>query len=636
MKRNQTFPETFFEKDFYRNQIGSEQVRDSRLAEHYLKSGWRLGLDPSRKFSTYGYLLLHEDVFISGANPLVHYARHGISENRTTMSSADFTIENLVDKYSSYFSPAFAPLLVRLMAVSGRPVDLKELFKRVHESRLGVPANTTLTSWFDEEYYLRTYPDVAAAGLQPFQHFVANGFEEGRLPSKESEARVKAEELSQSHSESRARRIFGQTRTKVMEVSAAKKKTRPAADLRGAISQMKKLLLAGSSETVVAFGHCDFTTSVGGIQKAAEYENSFFTSQNINYLWVYPSVELIRMRDSSEEVDLALNLNGTAIKGSFNLSKLITILQQGLNSEDVSTVTMHSVYGHSKETLVSIIQKLNPRTLIWFIHDYALKCSSPQLLLNNATFCGDPPLNSPICSLCVHGKDRVRHVEDAQELLGAFAWSVYSPSVAARNVMNQGSNPAEIQIEVLPHGELLESTTKTTQAQKTLENRKLRIAFVGHPSPSKGWLEFLALVNSRHSEIFDFFFFGVSEDGNNYEGITRVHVRSSVNGEILRRKLTRNNIDVVFSWPVWPETFHFVGYEAMEAGLPIICNNFSGNLVDSASQQGYLIAYNRFDDLLDDVSLESRIRDFIKQNAGRPALEFRFSGLTPGVSGRSG
>jgi hypothetical protein len=636
VKINQTVPEALFEKDFYRNQIGSEKVRNSRLAKHYFQSGWKLGLDPSSKFSTYGYLLLHDDVFVSGANPLVHYARHGISENRTTMSSADFTIENLVDKDSKCFSPALAPLLVSLMAVSGRPVDLKELFRRVHESRLGVPANTTLTSWFDEEYYLRTYPDVAAAGLQPFRHFVATGFVEGRLPSEESEARVKAKELSQSFLESRARSIFGQTRTKDIEASSAKKTTRPAADIQGAISQMKKLLLAGSSETVVAFGHCDFTISVGGIQKAAQYENSFFTSQNINYLWVYPSVELIRMRDSSEEVDLALNLNGTAIKGSFNLSKLITILKQSINSEDVSAVTMHSVYGHNKETLVSIIQKLNPRTLIWFIHDYALKCSSPQLLLNNANFCGDPPLNAPICSLCVHGKDRVRHVEDAQELLGAFAWSVYSPSVAARNVMNQGSNPAEMRIDVLPHGELLESATKTTQAQQNLENRKLRIAFVGHPSPSKGWLEYLALVNSRHSEIFDFFFFGVSEVGDNYERITRVPVRSSVSAEGLRRELARNHIDVVFSWPIWPETFHFVGYEAMEAGLPIISNNFSGNLADSASQQGYLIAYNRFDDLLDDVSLESKIRDFIKQNSGRPALEFRFSGLSPGVFGRSG
>ena len=636
MKINQAFLKTFFDNDFYRNQIGSEKVRNSRLAEHYVESGWRLGLDPSSKFSTYGYLLLHDDVLDSGVNPLVHYALHGILENRTTMSSADFTIKNLVDKDSIYFSPTFAPLLVSLMADPGTPVDLKKLFTRVNESRLGVPPNTTLTSWFDEKYYVRTYPDVAAAGLQPFHHFVAFGCEEGRLPSMEAEARVKAKELSQSYAESRARNIFGQTRTKAAEVSDAQKTARPVADLWGAISQIEKLLLSGSSETVVAFAHQDYSASDGGIQKAAAYENSFFASRNINYLWVYPSVYLLKMRDSSEEVDLALNLNGKAINGSFNLSQLKTILTKGLSSAHVSTVTMHSVYGHNKETLVSLIRKLNPRTLIWFIHDYALKCSSPQLLLNNANFCGDPPLNSPICSICVHGKDRVRHVDDAQELLGAFAWSVYSPSVAARNVMNQGSNPAGVHIEVLPHGELMESSTKTTQAQKNLENRKLRTAFVGHPSPSKGWLEYLALVNSRHSEIFDFFFFGVSEGVNNDERITRVPVQSSVSGENLRRKLTRHRIDVIFSWPVWPETFHFVGYEAMEAGLPIISNNFSGNLVDSASQQGYLIAYDRIDDLLDDASLESKIRDFIKQNSGRPALEFRFSGLTPGALERIG
>ncbi|WGD28378.1 glycosyltransferase [Ancylobacter sp. WKF20] len=35
---------------------------------------------------------------------------------------------------------------------------------------------------FDPSYYLDTYPDVAAAGLNPFQHFLTHGWREGRNP----------------------------------------------------------------------------------------------------------------------------------------------------------------------------------------------------------------------------------------------------------------------------------------------------------------------------------------------------------------------------------------------------------------------------------------------------------------------
>src|SRR5690606_30022043 len=35
---------------------------------------------------------------------------------------------------------------------------------------------------FDREYYLQTYPDVAAAGIDPVEHYVRFGAEEGRDP----------------------------------------------------------------------------------------------------------------------------------------------------------------------------------------------------------------------------------------------------------------------------------------------------------------------------------------------------------------------------------------------------------------------------------------------------------------------
>jgi hypothetical protein len=42
---------------------------------------------------------------------------------------------------------------------------------------------------FDENWYLRTYPDVAQAGLDPVEHYVRFGFAEGRNPSPQFDTR---------------------------------------------------------------------------------------------------------------------------------------------------------------------------------------------------------------------------------------------------------------------------------------------------------------------------------------------------------------------------------------------------------------------------------------------------------------
>ena len=621
--------EPFFDIDFYGAQIDRIRVNEISLTEHYLNSGWKLGLDPSIEFSTYGYLLFNEDVLEAGINPLVHYLLFGMSENRIVIPSADFKISNLVDEESSYYFPRLSPFLRNIVHFVRVPPVLTKLFQDIYATQLGFSTKKPVTSWFDEEYYLRINPDVANYESSAFHHFAHHGFVEGRAPSLEFEELSKAARVPREIGELRARYIFN-TSPNSNNYPPPEQANEPMG-LDSGLDNLRNLLFRGSSEVVIAIGHDDYKIAVGGIQKAAEYESSFFSSRNINYLYLFPAIGLLRMRDASEELSLRINLNGTALSGSFDLAQILTLLKIGLDEKRVVNLTMHSVYGHSKKMLLPIIQQVNAENLTWFIHDYALKCSSPQLLLNNVTFCGDPPLGSQICSICVHGSSRIRHVEDTREILEAFDWSVYSPSSAARKIMIKGSNPVSVDIKVLPHGELLESKRGKFRSRKNTDSKRLRIAFVGHPSASKGWLEFLALSNSKHSEHFDFYFFGVSELDKVHKNIFRVSVKSSESAIELRTKLGLKKIDAVFSWPVWPETFHFVGFEVMEAGLPIISNHSSGNLFDSATKHGYLISYERFEDLLADEGLGSRIRRFTKENSENASLEFKFSGLTPGA-----
>ncbi len=69
---------SFFDEARYKRMYGVHGF----AAVHYLRKGWRMGLDPSERFSTNQYLELNPDVKESGINPLLHYERYGKKEGR--------------------------------------------------------------------------------------------------------------------------------------------------------------------------------------------------------------------------------------------------------------------------------------------------------------------------------------------------------------------------------------------------------------------------------------------------------------------------------------------------------------------------------------------------------------------------
>lgn len=60
----------------------------------------------------------------------------------------------------------------------------------LHWARAGVPARIVPTPLFDEAFYLKTYPDVAAAGIWGFYHFLEDGVFQGRRPSAAPRMRI--------------------------------------------------------------------------------------------------------------------------------------------------------------------------------------------------------------------------------------------------------------------------------------------------------------------------------------------------------------------------------------------------------------------------------------------------------------
>ncbi|HTW27615.1 MAG TPA: glycoside hydrolase family 99-like domain-containing protein [Acetobacteraceae bacterium] len=127
--------------------------------EHFCAEGWRAGFRPNPYFDPLWYLQRNPDVAAAGRNPLLHYLQAGEREGRRPVP---------------YFDPGWYRGACRL------PPDGLCLAHFLDLRRTGT---VSPIPEFDVGFYLAANPDVAAAGVDPFEHYQFQGFREGRNPS---------------------------------------------------------------------------------------------------------------------------------------------------------------------------------------------------------------------------------------------------------------------------------------------------------------------------------------------------------------------------------------------------------------------------------------------------------------------
>ena len=101
----------------------------------------------------------NDDVLASGDNPLAHYFFYGEQEGRAP---------------GPCFDPAWYRQTHGLGPEASPLADF--LARRGREAVSPIPE-------FDAAFYLGTYPDVARAGIDPFEHYLLQGHREGRNPA---------------------------------------------------------------------------------------------------------------------------------------------------------------------------------------------------------------------------------------------------------------------------------------------------------------------------------------------------------------------------------------------------------------------------------------------------------------------
>ncbi len=126
-----------FDEGFYLSQI-PQSIPRYKLLDHFLKIGCEQGLKPNADFDPAFYCEMYADVKRSKLNPFCHYVMYGAEEGRF-----------------------YNRKVHRISTVSH---DLRDL-----------------AIDFDQNFYLKAYPDISELKLDPWYHFIHWGLDEGRL-----------------------------------------------------------------------------------------------------------------------------------------------------------------------------------------------------------------------------------------------------------------------------------------------------------------------------------------------------------------------------------------------------------------------------------------------------------------------
>jgi glycosyltransferase involved in cell wall biosynthesis len=147
-----------FDPATYLTRYGSVGAGVDPLAQYH-DEGWRAGRWPNPYFDPDWYRAEYPDVAASGADPLLHYVSYGEGEGRRPVA---------------WFDPVW------YRAHHQVPPGLHALRHFLLHRHQG---SVRPIAEFDSAWYLATYPDVAAAGMDPVEHYLVQGFREGRNPS---------------------------------------------------------------------------------------------------------------------------------------------------------------------------------------------------------------------------------------------------------------------------------------------------------------------------------------------------------------------------------------------------------------------------------------------------------------------
>lgn len=155
----------YIDEKWYFEQYPDAKESGMSAAKHYVNIGWRKGYNPSKKFNTEFYLNKYKDVAKAHICPLLHYLNSGKNEGRLAYET---------DTVISATEPVSQPLLKHLSEwVKNLSKEKEREYNELWQNK----------AYFDENWYLKQYPDAKDSGMSAKKHYDTIGWLQGYNPS---------------------------------------------------------------------------------------------------------------------------------------------------------------------------------------------------------------------------------------------------------------------------------------------------------------------------------------------------------------------------------------------------------------------------------------------------------------------
>lgn len=565
-----------FDQDFYLANNPDVAIAEIDPLIHYLSHGWKERRDPSETFSVGYYLDTYADVAESGVEPYFHYLVQGKGESRRSQ-----------------------------LDTNAAPQESDESAD---------PQRVAVSSFFDKDFYLRTYPDVADAGIDPLDHYLAAGWQERRDPSPHFSTKYYLDSNPDVASagmnpllhyvlvgkqEGRHCRHPGGYRAEILKnlPSLAERTNQAREDVGEVVADDKAELdakLFGLRRSVVlSLSHDVYMENVGGVQACILEEQSLLSSTEFAYVHISPVQPLPTLAASDDVWIGSLTIDGIFC-GRYTAEEMLNGLEPVLSSRETYLI-LHALHGHAPEWVAQLATRVKPCTTYYWVHDYFSLCVGFNLLRNDLTYCNAPAVDSSACQLCVYGEARVEHLRRIRALFEAVPITAVAPSQFALELWKEKADLPYVEAIAHPHRRLI--PRGDGQPPRCNTDQRLNVAFLGHPALHKGWPAFKELVY-RFEDDHRYRFYHLGQGGDSALPVEYVPVRvTSGDRSAMQRILAECQIDLVLVLSAWPETFCLTAYEAMAAGAFVVATSNGGNVVEMVREAGRGLVVDSDEDL---------------------------------------
>ena len=542
--------------------------------EHYFYTGWREGRNPRADFDTAFYLKTYEDARAAGINPFWHFLTVGKADGRTGRNDAAPT-------------PAAAPTTETDGAPDAAVAEL-------------------VATEFSAAHYLSQYEDIKAAGIDPLHHFLVAGWREGRNPCRGFDTGYYLESnpdvlevginpfwhfLVAGRAEGRAGMRPGGYRRRILDaVREPRERTRGYRPADGVLLDGRALgrrltkALAGRAGLAVALSHDCYVRVIGGTQIFIADEERRFREQGFAYLQLSPRLASLALAEADPDFEVQIVLDGEVV-GLARLHVLTRTLERHAPSLPQRPVfVVHSLLGFDPVQVTALQRGLQPARSLFWLHDYTALCEGFNLLRNDLDHCKAPPVGSIACRVCIYGETRQRHLDRMAAFLGDGRFEVVAPSAAAMGLWHRHGVLPQLPSHVHPHWDLERATAVK---RPPLRKGPVRVAFVGYPSPSKGWETFVRLAEEMAQDSeFEFLHFAAQGTRTVPEARFVVSEVTPHDRVATQRLLAAHRVDLLAILSPWPETFSYVAHEGLLAGCRLLCVEDSGNVAALVRRTG--------------------------------------------------